>query len=302
MSHSLVESALEFSATRLGRRAWLQGASLLLLTSNVQSANAAEATVRLRVGLVTDMHHADKPAAGTRHYRESLGKLAEAGRQFRESPVDCLVELGDFIDAAENVETELGYLNTIQTSFRELCADRHYVLGNHCVDTLTKEEFLKGVGQERSYFSFDRNDTHFVVLDACFRSDGISYGRKNFQWTDANVAREELDWLKEDLSRTHFPTVVLVHQRLDKSGSHEIKNSAEVRKVLEDSKKVGLVLQGHSHKNDLQDINGIHYCTLVAMVEGSGEENNGYSILEIMSDDSYRLQGFRQQKGYNWRS
>lgn len=295
-----VHISTDLPTTRLGRRAWMHGTSLLLLSSAAGGLIANETKVLMRVGLVTDIHYADKPNAGTRYYRESLTKLSEAAEKFRESPIDTLVELGDFIDAAADVEAEMGYLRAIHKPFVELCADRHYVLGNHCVDTLTKEEFLGEVGQERSYYSFDRNGTHFVVLDACFRQDGASYGRKNFQWTDANIAREELEWLKEDLTRTNNPTVVLVHQRLDKSGSHEIKNSADVRRTFEESGKVRLVLQGHSHKNDLQDINGIHYVTLVAMVEGSGGENNGYSILEIRNDESFQIEGFRQQTSYNW--
>ena len=36
----------------------------------------------LHIGLVTDLHYADKPPAGTRHYRETLAKLAEAAEQF----------------------------------------------------------------------------------------------------------------------------------------------------------------------------------------------------------------------------
>ena len=300
MSYFGADAKSDPSLLQLGRRAWLKGTTLLLLTQRARLVRAEDAQIRLRVGLVTDMHYADKSAAGSRFYRETLAKLSEAGKRFREVPIDCLVELGDFIDAADTVETELGYLATIQKSFRELCADRHYVLGNHCVDTLTKEEFLKTVEQEQSYYSFDRKGIHFVVLDACFRSDGVPYSRKNFQWTDPNITAKEVAWLKDDLLKTDKPTIVLAHQRLDKSGSHEVKNSGEVRKVLEDSKKVSLVLQGHSHKNDLQEINGIHYCTLVAMVEGSGGENNGYSILEIFSDGTLSLKGFRQQKGYNW--
>jgi alkaline phosphatase len=31
------------------------------------------------------------------------------------------------------------------------------------------------------------------------------------------------------------------------------------------------------------------------MVEGSGTENNGYAMLEVMPDSSLRLQGFRSQ-------
>jgi alkaline phosphatase len=54
------------------------------------------------------------------------------------------------------------------------------------------------------------------------------------------------------------------------------------------------------HQNDLKDIGGIRYCTLVAMVEGSGVENNGYSVMEIAPDGRIRLTGFRNQKGYDW--
>ena len=35
---------------------------------------------------------------------------------------------------------------------------------------------------------------------------------------------------------------------------------------------------------DRTNIGGIHYCTLVAMVEGSGEENSGYSTMDIFDD------------------
>jgi hypothetical protein len=33
--------------------------------------------------------------------------------------------------------------------------DKHFVLGNHCVHTLTKMEFLKEVEQQESFYSFD---------------------------------------------------------------------------------------------------------------------------------------------------
>ena len=39
-----------------------------------------------------------------------------------------------------------------------------------------------------------------TVLDACFRKDGKSYERKNFDWTDANIPAAELEWLIVHLS------------------------------------------------------------------------------------------------------
>lgn len=288
---------------RLSRRAFLQNGTLFLAataTVDASSLFADEGKDRLRVGLITDLHHADKPPAGTRHYRETLGKLAEAATQFEKDKVNFVVELGDLIDAADSVETEQRYLKTINREFSAISKDRHYVLGNHCVDTLTKSEFLDGVEQEKSYYSFDRGEFHFVVLDACFRSDGEPYGRKNSMWNDANIPAAEVEWLQADLKSTSKKSIVFAHQRLDVSNDHGVKNCPELRTIFEDSGKVMAVFQGHSHQNDLKDIGGIHYCTLVAMVEGAGVENNGYSVMEITKDGTILLSGFRKQNEYHW--
>jgi len=139
------------------------------------------------------------------------------------------------------------------------------------------------------------------VLYSCFRSDGQPYGRRNFQWTDANIPAAELEWLEADLRATDKPAVIFAHQRLDVDGNHGVRNNAAVRNVLESSRKVLAVFQGHSHANDLEEIGGIHYCTLAAMVEGSGAENNGYALLEIAPAGTLELTGFRRQKSQRLR-
>ena len=259
-----------------------------------------EQPVQIRAGLVTDLHYADKAAAGTRYYRQSIKKLKEAAAQIKKPALDLAVELGDFVDAADTVKDELGYLRTINSVFTELPGKKHYVLGNHCVHTLTKDEFLSEVGQDKSYYSFDVGGFHFVVLDSCFRSDGEPYGRKNFVWTDPNIPPEEIDWLRADLKETQGRCIVFAHQRLDVDNNYGVKNAGAVRKILEESKKVLAVFQGHSHKNDHKEVAGIHYCTLVAMVEGSGEKNNGYSTMDIFKDGTIRITGFRKQSSYEW--
>lgn len=290
------------SHTIIGRRAFFRKGSLFLTTSIITNRifAASPRASAVRFGLMTDLHYADKPSAGTRHYRETLGKLEEAKSHFQSNSIEFVVELGDLIDAAESVETELRYLSTIDREFREICDDRHYVLGNHCVDTLRKDEFLEQVGQAKSYYSFSQGGIHFVVLDACFRSDGVPYSRKNFQWTDANIPAEEREWLRTDLSNSRQPTIVFVHQRLDVNDSHGVRDNAEVRRILESSGQVLAVFQGHSHKNAYNEIGGIHYCTHVAMVEGSGKGNNAYSVIEVLQDGTIEVIGVRQQESYRW--
>lgn len=287
----------------LDRRAILRGGTLWLAATSLGSsiATSQDEAPAVRIGLMTDMHHADKPPAGSRHYRETLGKLAEAGDKLRSLRPDFIVELGDIIDAADSVDTELRYLSEINRHFSEIAPDRHYVLGNHCVDTLTKAEFLGAIGREKSFYSFDRGGIHFVILDACFRADGQPYGRKNFQWTDANIPAEELQWLRDDLASNTLPTILFTHQRLDTDDNHGIRNASQVRDLIDASRgKVLAVLQGHSHKNDVRQIGKTFYCTLVAMIEGSGPENNGYSLMTIRPSGDIRIDGFRNQADRHW--
>ncbi|GHT46587.1 alkaline phosphatase [Planctomycetales bacterium] len=281
---------------RLTRRAFLVQGTLVVsgafAIAEVQSS-------ALKIGLFTDIHYDEKEHHGNRYFRESPAKLAAAAEDFEKHQIDFLVELGDLIDSSESPEADKKYLQTINDSLKRISKRRYYVIGNHCVATLTKDEFLSEIGQEKSYFSFDSHGYHFVVLDACFGQDGIPYGRgSNKDWKDTKIPDAELDWLKSDLAETHLPGVVFLHHRLDMENdeAHTVKNADKVRAVLEKSKKVRLVLQGHDHRGGYKEIEGISYCTLSAVIEGSGLENNSFSVLELTEQGDIRLHGFCKQK------
>jgi predicted phosphodiesterase len=249
----------------------------------------------VRFGIVTDLHYADKKSVGSRFYRESKAKLTEAVALFKEQKPDFVVELGDLVDAASTVALETEYLKTIDAVFKTAGCPLHYVFGNHCLATLTKDEFLKVTGAEKGYYSFDQGGIHFVVLDACFNSKMEPYARGNFSWSDANLPQEEREWLAKDLSKTKNKTVIFVHQRLDKDTSaHRVQNCSQVRKILEDAGNVLAVFQGHSHTDELEVVNDIRYATLAAMVEGQGAENNSYGMVEVYPTGAVRLDGYRK--------
>jgi hypothetical protein len=108
------------------------------------------------------------------------------------------------------------------------------------------------------------------------------------------VPKAELSWLEASWAKPAARSSSLrINVSMDKA--HAVRNAAEVRSLLEKSGKVLAVFQGHSHKNDYQQIAGIHYTTLVAMVEGSGAENNGYTMLDVLPTARCALNGFRKQ-------
>lgn len=280
------------------RRTVIKNGILCLAGFSTRSLFASEESSKplFRIGMVTDLHYADKDPVGTRFYKEALEKLDAAVAFFNQEKATFVVELGDFIDLAPTVEIEIEWLKTMEKHFSPLTMPRHYVLGNHCCHALTKEEFVANTGANKDHhYSFEQQGIRFIILDACFRSDGVDYQRKNFEWSDANIPTNQLQWLQKQLEESNGPVIILAHQRLDGANNFSVKNSAEVRKILEKSGKVLAVFQGHSHKNDYLQIAGIHYCTLVAMIEGSGKQNSGYTLLDIMPDHSLRLHGFLNQ-------
>lgn len=254
-----------------------------------------------RFGIVADCHYADADARSGRYYRESLDKLAECVELMNVEKVDFLVELGDFKDEDKKPveEKTLSHLRAIERVFRKFAGPTYHVLGNHDMDSISKQQFLAnventGIDPTKTYYSFDCKGVYFVVLDANYREDGVDYDHGNFNWTSANIPRHELDWLAADLARARGSVVVFIHQLLAGVDSHRVKNAEQVRSILESSGKVPAVIQGHKHKGMYTQIEGIHYYALKAVVEGSGEENNSYAIVDVLPNADITITGYRR--------
>ncbi|TVQ06999.1 MAG: hypothetical protein EA359_00525 [Balneolaceae bacterium] len=255
-------------------------------------------TSMVRFGLLTDSHYADIETVGTRYYRESISKMEEFTELANDQNVDFVMHLGDFKNGAP--DHNLDHLKKIESVYARFRGPRFHVMGNHDMDRISKEDFLSVIDntrikQDRTYYTFDHGGVRIVVLDANFTSDGTPYDSGNFHWTDANIPESQILWLEETLKITNKPVIVCIHQLLDgDGGSVDVKNAADVRVVLERRQNVLAVFQGHHHSGQYNHINGIHYYTLKAMVEGSGEENNSYAIVEVLSDLSVSVTGYRK--------
>jgi predicted phosphodiesterase len=253
--------------------------------------------------LVSDVHYADREPAGNRFYSQSLAKLKEAIERMNAEKVDFVIELGDFKDqdAVPDEANTLKYLETIEGVFQQFKGPTYHVLGNHDMDGISKEQFLTRVvntdiSSAESYYSFNQNGFHFVVLDGNFTRQGKAYDHGNFSWDDAFIPAPQMNWLKADLKTSPLPSIVFIHQMLDDSKSlvQSVQNASQVRQVLEESGKVVCVFQGHVHEERYSLINNIHYYSLFATVDHDGPENNSYMIVEIYEDASLGVKGYRR--------
>ncbi|KXX72071.1 metallophosphoesterase [Flammeovirga sp. SJP92] len=290
----------------INRRTFLRlSATTLSAVPFLSFSNIISEKPFLQFGMMTDSHYADCPSRGIRFFQESKAKMKECVDLMNQRKVDFMIHLGDLKDESKPaIESEtLQYLKEIESVYATFSGPRFHAIGNHDLDSISKKQFLDhientGIPKDKSYYSFDQNGFHFVVLDANYLKDGTDHGNNNFHWEDTQLPPEELQWLKEDLNKTTFPTFVFLHHTLYDVGEigkkYHVTDADQIRNILEKSGKVKAVFQGHYHREQYQKINGIHYYVLKAMVDYSGKENNSYAIVKLYKNGVLEIEGFRR--------
>lgn len=277
----------------------------------------------VRIGLVADVHHADRddaPWNGVTAYRQALGRFNAAMDVFCARQPDLMIELGDFKDIARKASpapdedprdkaATIRLTREVESVFARFKGPRYHVLGNHDNDMLDKDEFLSlcpntGIPPDRSYYSFALKGVTFIVLDGNFTLTGEPYrGSKiNWVWTESLIPPEEIAWLKEELSKAKGPVVVAIHQRLDTAARehHRVANGDEVQKILSDSGKVVAVFQGHDHLGGCSREGGVFYYTLRAMVASADRDSNSYAEAAIYPSGAVVVTGFARAESARW--
>ncbi len=295
---------------KISRRKFLLSSTLLTGVAAVSPLTLVASKKRsVRFGLLTDSHYADRDPGGTRYYRQSLEKMRECIEELNRQKVDFVIHLGDFKDQDERAREEdtLCYLQQIEEVYAKFKGSRFHCIGNHDVDSISKSQFLENIEntritKEKSYYSFDLNGFHFVVLDPNFHADGRHHDRGDFDWQDAHFPEEEWRWFEQDLNDTKLPTVVFCHYTLYNFTRHNgrfyVDNYLRAQQLMEKSGKVTAVFQGHVHQEDFQQINGIHYITQLGMVDYSGLENNSFAIVEI-DDNELIVHGYKRASDFS---
>lgn len=290
---------------KINRRKFLTisgtAAGALMTAPNLLAQNRKS----IKFGVITDSHYADRDPNGTRYYRGSMDKIRESINVFNQKKVDFVVHLGDFKDEDLNQKTEdtLSYLKTIEAEYAKFKGPRYHCIGNHDVDSITKAQFLAnventGIKTDSAHYSFDIKGFHFVVLDANFDKNGKEhYFKDGADFQDVNIPDSQLEWLKNDLSKTELPTVVFCHQPFFKYDKGDyvlhVINRQALRTILEKSGKVNAVIHGHVHEESFQEINGIYYITQLGMVDFEGLENNSFAIVDF-DGATLKLNGYKR--------
>lgn len=230
---------------------------------------------KVSLGVITDVHADLQPDA-----KERLEMFIN--RCVKENP-DFIIQLGD-LHHGPSMKKMLEVWNRFP-------GDKFHVLGNHDMDHKTKWEVVRDQEMPGPYYSFDRGDFHFVVLDAnhCMKG-GKMFDNNNGNYYRADlrdmVSPEELDWLREDLGKTEKPSVLFSHQAFDDIWQGKTSPSKQdIRKIIREAnaggkKKVIACFCGHHHVDSHMVIEQVHYFQINSAsyywVEESNQFSNGH--------------------------
>jgi predicted phosphodiesterase len=225
------------------------GSSILILPASLKASSMAHGSERrVKFGVISDVHN-DVMHDGEYRLRTFLDDA-------RKRELDFIIQLGDFCEPRE----ENAVFMEIWDSYP---GSKYHVLGNHDLDfgdgSTTRDVMKKFYKLENTYYSYDVSGFHFIVLDGNEKDPGNKSGYPRY------IGEKQRKWLKEDLEKTELPVIVFSHQALGFLKESGITNDAEIRSIFEmenkrvGSKKVLSCINGHTHLDQNQEINGIQY-------------------------------------------
>ena len=267
----------------------------------------------LKIGLVADPQYADNPAAGKRHYRESLRKLKEAIDTFNNQNVDIVQNLGDIIDMEwRSYDSIIPIYENLDPNI-----DNYHLLGNHdfSVDSSQSLNLLETLSMPDYYYSYEKKGWRFIVLDATDYSyfsnshhnhdinrinsyfDNTIGKSNNHRWNSA-IGEIQQSWLRKELENAELSgqkIIIFSHMPIRPlSSEHNLWNDYEIVEIIENSSNVVAFISGHNHAGDYELKNGVHYITISGMVDTL---TGSYGILEIY-DEGLVLTGYGNQKSF----
>ncbi len=224
----------------------------------------------MKCAIITDIHHG--PDRGTKRGSAALGLLSVFQEFISGTMPDFVADLGDRISDVDH-ETDLTLLGDVSEFFKNLQVPAHHLLGNHDVAELDIHENEKIMNLSFGSYSFESNGVTFVIWNA----NTCGYAQNGF-----TLPHNDIDWLEKELLKISYPCVIFTHAPLDSggmTGNFYFENApmnyagyppieaAKAREVIERSGKVVLCVNGHTHWNKYQCIDGIHYVTIPSLTE-----------------------------------
>ncbi len=191
----------------------------------------------------------DRTGAHVDHVFEEI--IAEA----RLHRPDFIINVGDLIEGYESdtmiikAQWDSILLSTIRIYAQPIF---YFVPGNHDIESENDQRIFEGVNRTNHYYSFDVQNSHFIVLD-----------NTSLYWrSDAGPDSIQISWFRNDLEKSRDKDNIFVFFHIP-TWSNDWNNAvADTVEALCERYGVKAVFTGHHHSYTYFKKNGTKYVTL----------------------------------------
>ena len=253
--------------------------------------------------IFSDLHYApEKPIEnGSRidrklmHYAEPLlYKLID--KINNEIKPDMAINLGDLIEDFRDHDKDLVNIAYIWNILQGLKVQFYSITGNHDLRAMdSRVEVERIMGYKHSTFAVDLKGYHlvFIGLDVDNQKGLAEGGIYKTQF----MAKQDLQWLKEDLDKNTLPCIVFAHFGIaedDMKGNWWFEscrfdavfgNRKEIKEILKKDKNLLAVFSGHQHWTKKLIEDGIDYYVVGSLTEdinNNGVPDGVYFEIDLM--------------------
>lgn len=234
-------------------------------------------------GIVADVH-LQKP-----YVDETAAELERVVTAFNETvDPDAVVVLGDLIEHDDTKVTDQEHIEKVVSAFENCNAPVTYMLGNHDVMNLDRDEVVKLIDQE-PWGSIEVNGWDVVYLDS---------SAPRLHDARGELDSDQLAFLEESLAETDS-AIVFVHHPVHYHDLSENEwfaeypeeafcgNKKRVEDVL-DREHVHAVFNGHLHETHHAIVDGVDHVTLNAFAKQTPDNEGvaGTYATATVTDDS----------------
>ena len=244
----------------------------------------------MKIFVFTDTYFgqdANYPAGGKNYINTFGSKFLDIFKKFKKiaKNYDLIVNLGDSFFNSNSKEDHERFKYFVKL-FKGIKKPIYHLLGNHDTWNLSIKK-LNNITKSKKYYSKNIKGIHNVFLTV---DTNYFFSKKPY----FKISKSQINWLRKDINKTKLPVIVYCHFLLSEQDQKKnyyfvdfkhnfslIDNRKEVRKVLEKSNKVLLVLNGHMHIYAKEIINNIPYITVPSITENNGHNKPTEQYLEI---------------------
>ncbi len=178
-----------------------------------------------------------------------------------------VVHLGDVIDAPKQVTQEIGIaeLGLVKTFFDQLTMPVHWVIGNHDLRGVSRDDFVTTLGADDVNYVLDQGEYYrFIFVDSNFNESGIAHTPMNGDYTPGHIPAVTVAWLEKQLQTDRHVYIFMHHSMIPKTlsgGKDSILNRNQVHGLLS-RYNVKAVFSGHIEHRIAHEEDGVTYYTL----------------------------------------